>query len=96
VFRRRLTTAKPVANVWHVNDEAFTGTPEVLPGDVGVGDIIALPGTEEGLLVRKVSLGQGGFIFLVSAADEPSADSLHEVTLTAQTHLQRLGRVHVL
>lgn len=89
VFRGRLTTAKPVANVWHVSDE-------VLPGDVGVGDIIALPGTGEGLLVRKVSLGQGGFILLVSAADEPSADSVHEVTLTAQTHLQRLGRVHVL
>jgi hypothetical protein len=89
LFRGRLTTAKPGANVWHVNDE-------VLPGDVGAGDIIALPGTDEGLLVRKVSLGQGGFIFLVSAADEPSADRAREVTLTAQTRLRRLGRVHVL
>jgi hypothetical protein len=89
VFLGRLTIAKPVANVWHVNDE-------VLPGDVGVGDIIALPGTDEGLLVRKVSLGQGGFIFLVSAADDPSADRVHEVTLTTQTRLRRLGRVHVL
>jgi len=89
VFRGRLTIAKPGANVWHVNDE-------VLSGDVGVGDIIALPGTDEGLLVTKVSMGQGGFIFLVSAADEPSADSAHEVTLTAQTRLRRLGRVRVL
>jgi hypothetical protein len=71
VFRGRLTIAKPGANVWHLNDE-------VLSGDVGVGDIIALPGTDEGLLVTT------------------SADSAHEVTLTAQTRLRRLGRVHVL
>ena len=89
VFLGRLTIAKPVASVWHVNDE-------VLPGDVGAGDIIALPGADEGLLVRNVSLGQGGFIFLVSAADGASANSVREITLTAQTRLRRLGRHHVL
>ena len=69
---------------------------EVLPGDVGAGDIIALPGANEELLVRQVRLGQGGFIFLVSAADDPSSEPARQVTLTAQTRLRRLGRVHVL
>jgi hypothetical protein len=88
-FRCRLTDVDAPGSVCHVNDE-------VLPGDVGVGDIIALPGTDEGLLVRKVSLGQGGFIFSVSDADDRSPDSVRQVTLTAQTPLQRLGRVRVL
>jgi hypothetical protein len=88
-FRTWLTTAHPVGSVVFVNDE-------VLPGDVGVGDIIALPGADKGLLVRKVRLGQGGFIFSVSAADDPSSESVSEVTLTARTQLRRLGRVHVL
>jgi hypothetical protein len=69
---------------------------EVLPGDVGVGDIIALPGADEGLVVRRVRLGQGGFIFSVSAPDDPSSEVVRQVTLTARTPLQRLGRVHVL
>jgi hypothetical protein len=69
---------------------------EVLPGDVAVGDIIALPGAPEGLLVRMVRLGQGGFIFSVSAAGDASPESVYQVTLTAQTQLRRLGRVHVL
>jgi hypothetical protein len=89
VFHAWLTTTHPVGSVGFVNDE-------VLPGDVGVGDIIALPGADEGLLVRKVRLGQGGFIFSVSAADDPSSGSVRLVTLTAGTPLQRLGRVHVL
>jgi hypothetical protein len=87
-FNARLTTSESVCNVGYVNDE-------VLPGDVGVGDIIALPGADEGLLVTRVRLGQGGFIFSVSAADDPSSESVRQVTLTARTRLQLLGRVPV-
>ena len=75
-FRARLTTTEPAGSVGYVNNE-------VLPGDVVVGDIIVLPGADEGLLVRTLRLGQG-------------AESVYQVTLTAQTRLQRLGRVHVL
>ena len=58
-------------------------------------NIVALPGADENLLVRMVRLGQGGFIFSVSSADDPSPESVYLVTLTTQTPLQRLGRVHV-
>jgi hypothetical protein len=85
-FHAGLTTTEPIGNVGYVDDE-------VLPGDVSLGDIIALPGTDESLLVRRVCLGQGGFIFSVSAADDPSPESVRQVTLTARTRLRRLGRV---
>jgi hypothetical protein len=87
VFYARLTTTEPIGSVGHVGDE-------VLPGDVVVGDVIVLPGADENLVVRMVRLGQGGFIFSVSAAGDPSPDSVYQVTLTARTRLQRLGRVH--
>ena len=87
-FYAWLTTTDPTGSVGYVNDE-------VLPGDIVAGDIVALPGADENLLVRTVRLGQGGFIFSVSAADDHSPESVYQVTLTARTRLQRLGRVHV-
>jgi hypothetical protein len=86
-FDSRLTTTNATSSVTYVNEE-------VLPGDVVVGDIIAIPGAAENVLVRTVRLGQGGFIFSVSAASDPSSESVYQVTLTAQTRLQRRGRVH--
>jgi hypothetical protein len=88
-FHARLTTTEPAGSVGYVSNE-------VLPGDVVVGDIIVLPGAGESLLVRTVRLGQGGFILSVSAPDDRSPESVYQVTLTAQTRLQRLGRIHAL
>ena len=69
---------------------------QVLPGEVVAGDIIALPGAGQRVLVRTVRLGEGGFIFLVSSADDPSSDSVSQVTVTAHTRLELLGRIPVL
>jgi hypothetical protein len=34
----------------------------ILVGDVDAGDVIVLPGASDAVLVKKVRLGQGGFI----------------------------------
>lgn len=39
-----------------------------MAGDVDVGDVIVLPGTEDAVLVSRVRLAQGGLIFTVTAA----------------------------
>ncbi len=39
-----------------------------MPGELDQGDMIALPGSTQQLLVKQVRLGKGGFILTVSAA----------------------------
>jgi hypothetical protein len=66
----------------------------VLPGDVDAGAVIILPGGSDAVVVKKVRLGQGGFIFTVASADNtpvtetPATERV--VTLTAYTQLRRV------
>ena len=64
----------------------------VLAGDVDAGDVIVLPDASDAVLVKKVRLGQGGFILTVAPVgdDRPQAEQL--VTLTAAARLRKHGR----
>jgi hypothetical protein len=64
----------------------------VLAGDVDAGDVIVLPGALDEVLVKKVRLGQGGFILTVAPVgdDRPEAERL--VTLTTEIRLHKRGR----
>jgi hypothetical protein len=64
----------------------------VLAGDVDAGDVIVLPDSSDAVLVKKVRLGQGGFILTVAPLgdDRPEAERL--VTLTTQIRLHKRGR----
>lgn len=66
---------------------------DVGPGDLDPGDVIALPGSGEEMLVRAVRLGQGGFLLTVSPLDDPAPGAEREVTLTVAAPLTRRGRV---
>ena len=64
----------------------------ILAGDVDAGDVIVLPDASDAVLVKKVRLGQGGFILTVAPVgdDRPEAESV--VTLTAETSVHKVGR----
>lgn len=64
----------------------------VLAGDVDAGDVIVLPDACDAVLVKKVRLGQGGFILTVAPVgdDRPQAERL--VTLTTEIRLHKRGR----
>jgi hypothetical protein len=64
----------------------------VLAGDVDAGDVIVLPDARDAVLVKKVRLGQGGFILTVAPVgdDRPEAERL--VTLTTEMRLHKRGR----
>lgn len=64
----------------------------VLAGDVDAGDVVVLPGAPDVVLVKKVRLGQGGFILTVAPVgdDRPEAERL--VTLTTAMRLHKRGR----
>jgi hypothetical protein len=64
----------------------------ILAGDVDAGDVIVLPDARHAFVVKKVRLGQGGFILTVAPVgdDRPEAEGL--VTLTAEIRLHKLGR----
>jgi hypothetical protein len=68
----------------------------VLAGDVDVGDVIVLPGTDEPVLVSRVRLGQGGLIFTVSPPRGDAAEEDRPVKLTAEVRLRKRGRDLVL
>jgi len=80
-----MKTIFPSGTVYIVDDE-------VLAGDVDTGDVIVLPGARHAVLVKKVRLGQGGFILTVAPVgdDRPEAESV--VTLTAETSVHKVGR----
>jgi len=63
----------------------------VLAGDVDAGDVIVLPDASDAVLVKKVRLGQGGFILTVAPVgdDRPEAERL--VTLTTEIRLRKRG-----
>jgi hypothetical protein len=64
----------------------------ILAGDVDAGDVIVLPDASDAVLVKRVRLGQGGFIFTVVPVgdDRPEAERL--VTLTTGIRLHKRGR----
>ena len=68
----------------------------VLAGDVDVGDVIVLPGSDEPVLVSRVRLGQGGLIFTVAPASGDAAEEDRPVKLTAEVRLRKRGRDLVL
>jgi hypothetical protein len=61
----------------------------ILAGDVDAGDVIVLPGSCDAVLVKRVRLGQGGFILTVAPVgdDRPEAERL--VTLTTAISLHK-------
>jgi len=63
----------------------------VLAGDVEAGDVVVLPDAGDAVLVKKVRLGQGGFILTVAPVgdDRPEAERL--VTLTTEMRLHKRG-----
>jgi hypothetical protein len=61
-------------------------------GDVDVGDLIVLPGSDEQVLVAMVRLGQGGLIFTVTSADGGPPEQERLVKLTAEVRLRKRGR----
>jgi hypothetical protein len=63
----------------------------VLAGDVEAGDVVVLPDAGDAVLVKKVRLGQGGFILTVAPVgdDRPEAERL--VTLTTEVRLHKRG-----
>jgi hypothetical protein len=68
----------------------------VLAGDVDVGDVVVLPGSDEPVLVSRVRLGQGGLIFTVAPAGGDAAEEDRPVKLTAEVRLRKRGRDLVL
>jgi hypothetical protein len=61
-------------------------------GDVDVGDVIVLPGSDEQVLVAMVRLGQGGLIFTVTPADGGPPEQERLVKLTTEVRLRKRGR----
>jgi hypothetical protein len=64
----------------------------ILADEVDVGDVIALPGTDEAVLVRMVRLGQGRLIFTVTPASDDSPEEERAVKMTTEVRLHRRGR----
>ena len=65
---------------------------EVLAGDVDAGDVIVLPDASDAVLVKKVRLGQGGFILTVAPVGDDRPEAEHLVTLTTEIRLHKRGR----
>ncbi len=64
----------------------------ILADDVDAGDMIVLPDAAEPVLVKKVRLGQGGFIFTVAPVGADAPETERVVTLTTQVRLRKRGR----
>jgi hypothetical protein len=64
----------------------------VLAGDIGAGDVIVLPGARHAVLVKKVRLGQGGFILTVAPVGDDRPETERLATLTAGIRLHKVGR----
>jgi hypothetical protein len=64
----------------------------VLPGDLDPGDVIALDGAAEELLVTAVRLGSGGFVLTVAPLRAGRPGPERQLTLTASTPVRKRGR----
>jgi hypothetical protein len=63
----------------------------VLPGDLSVGDVIALPGGGGEVVVETIQLGRGGFVVTVSDLGSAVTGAARVITLTAATRVSRRG-----
>jgi hypothetical protein len=61
----------------------------VLAGDVDAGDVIVLPDASDAVLVKKVRLGQGGFILTVAPVGDDRPEAERQVTLTTEIRLHK-------
>ena len=64
----------------------------VLPGDLDPGDVIAVDGAAQELLVIAVRLGSGGFVLTVAPLQGGRPGPEHQLTLTAGTPVRKRGR----
>ena len=67
----------------------------VLPGDLDPGDVIAVPDTEDELLVIAVLLGSGGFVLTVAPMRNGRPGAERQLVLTAGTPVRKRGRARV-
>jgi hypothetical protein len=58
-------------------------------GDIDAGDVIVLPDARDAVLVKRVRLGQGGFIVTVVPVDDDRSEAERLVTLTAGIRLRK-------
>ena len=79
-----MKTIFPSGTVHNVDDA-------VLAGDVDAGDVIVLPDASDAVLVKKVRLGQGGFILTVAPVGDDRPEAERQVTLTTQIRLHKRG-----
>ena len=64
----------------------------ILAGDVSAGDVVVLPGASDEVLVKRVRLGQGGFILTVGPIGDDRPETERLVTLTTGIRLLKRGR----
>jgi hypothetical protein len=64
----------------------------ILAGDVDAGDVIVLPEANDAVLVKRVRLGQGGFLFTVVPVGDDRPEAERVVTLTTGVRLHKRGR----
>lgn len=67
----------------------------IIAGDVAAGDVVELPGTSDAVLVKRVRLGQGGFILTVAPVDDSRPEAERVVTLATRVRLRKRGRAQV-
>ena len=63
----------------------------VLPGDLDPGDVIAVDGVAEELLVIMIRLGSGGFVLTVAPLHGGRPGPERQLTLTAGTPVRKRG-----
>jgi hypothetical protein len=85
MFGRRLKSALPGGIVCIVDDM-------IIAGDIDAGDLIALPESADPVLVKRVRVGQGGFILTVAPVGDDRPEQERLVTLSADVRLRKHGR----
>jgi hypothetical protein len=61
----------------------------IIVGDIDAGDVVVLPGRSDAVVVKRVRLGQGGFILTVAPVDDSSPEAEQVVTLTTRMRLRK-------
>ena len=64
----------------------------VIVGDVEAGDLIVLPESADPVSVKKVRMGQGGFILTVAPVGDDRPERERLVTLSTEVRLHKYGR----
>lgn len=64
----------------------------IIAGDVDAGDLIVLPDATDPVLVKRVLVGQGGFILTVAPVGDGRPERERLVTLSTNVRLRKYGR----